>query len=332
MSQTVLFVDDEENILNSLRRLFQKSDLRILTAQSAEDALEVLRREEVAVLVSDQLMPGMKGDELLSRSRTVSPDTIRIMMTGHGDLPTALQAINSGEVFRFLLKPWENQVLRGIIDEALARHNLLHGLRNAEESTLLGLAQTIELKDPYTRGHCERVAGFAQVLGRHLELPEKLLRHIKFGSWLHDCGKIGVPESILNFRGPLTPTELATMRNHPRWGAEVAVQAQLPAEVVNVILYHHERYDGTGYPHGLAGEDIPLEARIVSIADVFDAICTDRPYAEGKSSDEALAILENLAGHGLDPGLTRDFCRLVERGTTASVAQIGTPHQPLAPV
>lgn len=165
-------------------------------------------------------------------------------------------------------------------------------------------------------------------MGRHLELPEKILRNLKFGSWLHDCGKIGVPESILNFQGPLTPTELATMRNHPRWGAEVAVQAQLPPEVINIILYHHERYDGTGYPHGLSGEDIPLEARIVAIADVFDAICTDRPYARGKTPEEALTILQNLSGHSLDPDLALVFCRLVEQGNTAGVSRIGTSELP----
>jgi len=311
MSRAVLFVDDEENILNSLKRLFQKSDIQVLTATSGSEALEVLRRMDVAVMVSDQLMPGMKGDELLVKARSVSPDTVRIMMTGHGDLPTALQAINSGEVFRFLLKPWENQVLRNIIEEALARHLLFRSMRNAEESTLLALAQTIELKDSYTRGHCERVADYALRLAGALEFSEDRARKIKFGSWLHDCGKIGVPESILNYQGPLTDNERETMRNHPRWGAEVATQAHLPAEVVNIILYHHERFDGSGYPHGIAGLEIPLEARIVAIADVFDALRTDRPYEEGKGLEEAIEILGELRGRSLDPELTDRFIQLV---------------------
>lgn len=312
MSRCVLFVDDEANILNSLKRLFQKTDIQVLTATSGSEALEILRRLDVAVMVSDQLMPGMKGDELLVKARSVSPDTVRIMMTGHGDLPTALQAINGGEVFRFLLKPWENQVLRSIIDEALARHTLFRSLRNAEESTLLALAQTIELKDAYTRGHCERVAEYALRLADELDFTPERRRNIKFGSWLHDCGKIGVPESILNFKGPLTSTETETMRNHPRWGAEVATQAHLPAEVVNIILYHHERYDGSGYPHGIAGSEIPLEARMVAIADVYDALSTDRPYHKGKTPVEAQAVLRELRGRSLDPGLTDLFLRLEE--------------------
>ncbi|AMV72254.1 response regulator [Desulfuromonas carbonis] len=311
MSRTVLFVDDEENILSSLKRLFQKSDIQVLTATSGSEALEILRRMDVAVMVSDQLMPGMKGDELLVKARSVSPDTVRIMMTGHGDLPTALQAINSGEVFRFLLKPWENQILRNIIEEALARHLLFRSMRNAEESTLLALAQTIELKDSYTRGHCERVADYALRLAAALDFSEDRSRKIKFGSWLHDCGKIGVPESILNYKGPLTANETETMRNHPRWGAEVATQAHLPAEVVNIILYHHERFDGSGYPHGITGAEIPLEARIVAIADVFDALRTDRPYEEGKSLEEAIEILRQLCGRSLDPELTDRFIQLV---------------------
>ncbi len=311
MSRTVLFVDDEENILNALKRLFQKTDIQVLIARSGEEALEMLRCFEVAVLVSDQLMPGMKGDELLVKARSLSPDTVRIMMTGHADLPTALQAINSGEVFRFLLKPWENRVLTGIIEEGLARHTLFRSLRTAEESTLLALAQTIELKDHYTRGHCERVAGFALLLADALGFSEDQRRNIKFGSWLHDCGKIGVPESILNFRGPLTPIETETMRNHPRWGAEVATQAHLPGEVINIILYHHERFDGSGYPHGISGEEIPLEARIVAVADVYDAICTDRPYAEGKGETEAGRLMQELRGQSLDPRMTDLFLKLI---------------------
>ena len=327
MSRCVLFVDDEENILNSLKRLFQKSDIQVLTATSGGEALEILRRMDVAVMVSDQLMPGMKGDELLVKARSISPDTVRIIMTGHGDLPTALQAINAGEVFRFLLKPWENQVLRSTIDEALARHTLFRSLRNAEESTLLALAQTIELKDSYTRGHCERVAGYALRLAGDLGFSADRRRNIKFGSWLHDCGKIGVPESILNFKGPLSPTETETMRNHPRWGAEVATQAHLPAEVVNIILYHHERYDGTGYPHGISGAEIPLEARLVAIADVYDALRTDRPYEKGKSAEVAQAILRDLRGRSLDPELTDLFLQQAERdlrGGTALPAEEGS--------
>ena len=311
MSRAVLFVDDEENILSSLKRLFQKSDIQVLTATSGSEALEILRRMDVAVMVSDQLMPGMKGDELLVKARSVSPDTVRIMMTGHGDLPTALQAINSGEVFRFLLKPWENQILRNIIEEALARHLLFRSMRNAEESTLLALAQTIELKDSYTRGHCERVADYALRLAASLDFSEDRCRKIKFGSWLHDCGKIGVPESILNYQGPLTANETETMRNHPRWGAEVATQAHLPAEVVNIILYHHESFDGSGYPHGIVGLEIPLEARIVAIADVFDALRTDRPYETGKDLAESVRILKELRGRSLDPELTDRFIELV---------------------
>jgi putative nucleotidyltransferase with HDIG domain len=231
-----------------------------------------------------------------------------------------LQAINSGEVFRFLLKPWENQVLRGIIEEGLARHLLFRSMRDAEEGTLLALAQTIELKDRYTRGHCERVAGYARLLAERLALPEDKQRNIKFGSWLHDCGKIGVPESILNFQGPLSPTETETMRNHPRWGAEVANQAHLPGEVVNIILSHHERFDGTGYPHGIAGDQIPLEARIVAIADVYDAILSERPYSQAKAEPEAACILQGLRGGSLDPELVEIFLDLVAEGTTATIS------------
>lgn len=303
MTTTVLFVDDEANILHSLRRLFRHEPLRVLQASSGEEALGLLRDDDVAVLISDNKMPGMGGIELLARAGGVSPDTVKILLTGYADLNTALAAINRGEVFRFVTKPWEDGELKRAVAEAVERHRLARALQDADEGKLLSLAQAIELKDAYTRGHCDRVALYALRIAEDLGLGEDLKRQLRHGSWLHDCGKIGVPEGILNKNGALTPEEFAVVRNHPAWGAEVAGHAKVSRVVANVIRHHHEKVDGTGYPDGLAGDEIPLEARIVAVADVFDALTSDRPYRPGFPWPKAAGILRSMAGAHLDPAL-----------------------------
>ncbi|RJQ52810.1 MAG: HD domain-containing protein [Nitrospiraceae bacterium] len=307
----VLFVDDEAYVLNSVERLFLDSSMKILRASSADEALDKFTKEEIAVIVSDNQMPGIKGTELLSRVRDISPDTLRILMTAHADLSVAVDAINKGEVFRFITKPWDDDALLRAVQEAVSRYQIVLSLKKQDEAKLLSIAQTIELKDPYTRGHCERVATYALIIANALGLPEKTLKDLKYGCWLHDCGKIGVPEHILNKKGTLDPKEFEIIKKHPRWGADVARQAQLPETVVEIILYHHERYDGTGYPLGIKGPDIPLEARIVTVADVYDALTSDRPYRDRFSEEKVIAIMQSMKTIIFEPRLVDIFltCR-----------------------
>ena len=307
MDNAVLLVVDEANILNALARLFLDRDVRVLRAGNGEEALGIVRREPVAVIVSDNLMPGMRGVELLSRVRDLSPDTVRVLLTGYADLPTAIEAINRGEVFRFHVKPWVDEEIVRTVDEGVRRYQLVRSLRHGDEAALRSIAQTIELKDPYTRGHCDRVAEYALTIAGSLRLSEGTLRAIKHGSWLHDCGKIGVPETILNCPGKLSAADFEVVKKHPVWGAEVGRQANLPEEVINILLYHHERFDGRGYPTGAKGTEIPIEARIVAAADVFDAMSTDRPYAKGYDRAEAMRVMGVLRGAALDPKLVDIF-------------------------
>lgn len=293
---TVMFVDDEEPVLSSLRRLFQETDHACIFCKSPLEALEVAQKERIGVVVSDNQMPVMTGIDFLGRLRKVSPDTVRIMMTAYADLGVAISAINRSEAFRFVTKPWDNDELLALVDEAVARYDMLTSMRSRDELLYRSLAHTVELKDPYTRGHCDRVADYAERLAAAIGIEEPLLTCIRHGSILHDCGKIGVPEEVLNFPGKLTHEEFEIIKQHPDWGTQVAREAGLPEAVVNVILYHHERIDGSGYPAGLAGASIPLEARIAAIADVFDAITSDRPYRKGNELDEALQIMDELDG------------------------------------
>lgn len=301
---TVLIVDDEPNILKALTRILSDDGYAITVAATPQAALDLLRSRHFAVIVSDNMMPGMSGIELLEQAKVASPDSVRIMLTGHADAQTAIDAINRGEVYRFIAKPWETEAVRETVRDAANRSGMIRSLRRGDEATLRSLAQTIELKDSYTRGHCDRVAAYALKLAGALGIDEERKRQIKYGCWLHDCGKIGVPEAILNYNGPLSPEQLAVMQKHPQWGADVARQARLPEAVVNIILHHHEKYGGGGYPAGVKGEAIPLEARIVAVADVYDALATDRPYRKGFDKEKTMNIMTQMTAEGeLDPRL-----------------------------
>ena len=306
-ADTVLFVDDEQNILNAVKRLFMSDTIDVLTASTALEGMELMKRNTVAVIVSDNMMPGMNGIAFLEWTKTVSPDSVRILMTGYADLHSAIESINRGEVFRFVTKPWNDTELSQIVLDSIDRYKIVSSIKSADEAKLLSLAQTIELKDPYTKGHCERVATYALMLADGMDLSDVMKKNIKYGSWLHDCGKIGVPEIILNKPSELDDEQFATMKKHSRWGAVVAKTAQLPEPVVNIALYHHERFNGEGYPLGLKGINIPLEARVVAIADAFDAMTSDRPYRKKLSKEEAIAVITKSKSSSFDPALVDIF-------------------------
>lgn len=307
MTPVILFVDDEPSILAASRRIFLEEPVEVITACGGEEALAMLRERDVAVIVSDNMMPGMTGIQFLEKSKLIAPDAMRILMTGYADIQAAIDAINRGGVFRFLTKPWDNDHFRKTVLEGIREHHVVVALKSADEAKLLSLAQTIELKDHYTRGHCENVAKYALAIAAVAGISGDGMKDIKYASWLHDCGKIGVPEEILNYPGRLTEEMLFVVRKHSEWGADVAKKAALPDAVIGAILHHHEKYDGTGYPMNLSGSAIPLGARIVAIADVYDALTTDRPYRKAMPKEEALKIVCDGRGSWFDPELADLF-------------------------
>ncbi len=317
MAEQILFVDDEQYILEIAQAIFEDEGLSIMTATSGEEALEKVRAGEVAVVVSDNHLGGMTGLELLSLVKALSPDTVKILMTGFADLETAIEAINRVEVFRFIVKPWENSQLVELVTDALKRYRLIKSIVRGDEAAMLSLVRALELKDSYTKGHSERVAGYALSVARKVGLSEQKLKSVQYGSWLHDCGKIGVSENILNYEGPLDDAETHIVRNHPMWGADVARKARLSEAIVNIILFHHERFDGKGYPSGLCGAEIPIEARIVAVADIYDALTTERPYRKAYGKERALQMLISMKGNVLDPELVDAFSEVKkEEGET----------------
>ena len=308
---TLLLLDDDQNVLNSLRRLFAR-DFDIFMSTSGPEALDLLARNEVSVIVSDNLMPGMKGTEFLQHAKRIAPDSVRIMLTGHGDMQAAVEAINEGEVYKFVTKPWDNNELKATVLNSVARHRLIRSLRKADEYYLHSIAQTIELKDHYTKGHCERVARYAVAVAEAMGLDRKFREEVRRGAWLHDGGKIGVPEAILNWPGRLSEEQMAVVRQHPGWGADVIKLAHLSEPIFNIALYHHEHVDGTGYPCGLRQDQIPIEARIVNVADIFDALTSERPYRPRMDRQRAVNVLAKGKSNYSDPGIVELFIEVLE--------------------
>ncbi len=307
MSERVLVVDDDKAVLEFSKHELKGIGCQIVTLNDPVAALSYMGSQEVAVLVTDNNMPVMCGLELIEKANNISSETVKIIMSAYADLSVALCAINQCQVFKFVSKPWKPKEMFETVTDALQRYRTLQTLRRENEDVLRSLAQTIELKDPSTRGHCDRVASFAVELAKILGLSVDMQREIKYGGWLHDCGKIGVPGHVLNAQRKLEADEYELVKNHSNWGADVAKKANLSAVVVNIIQCHHERYDGKGYPDGVQGEDIPIEARIVSVADVFDALSMDRPYRKGLSLEETLDLIISMKGKELDPFLVNLF-------------------------
>ena len=330
MAAEILFVDDNNLVLQFSRDLFLSKGIEILTASDAAEALELFKHHEIAVVVSDNMMPGMTGLDFLAALRSISPDTVKVLISSYVDLPTALTAINTSEVYRYLLKPYRNEEILEVVKEGLRRYRTVHAIRREDEAVLRSLAQTIELKDPSTKGHCDRVAVYALMIANAMGMPKETQRQIKYGSWLHDCGKIGVSEVILNGAGKLSEEEFDTMKMHTHWGADVAEKAGLSEVARNIIRYHHERYDGTGYPEGLSGERIPLETRIVSVADVYDALTMDRPYRKGYPDAEARELIRSLSGTFLDPEIVSVFFKVVPEGPIPTTEELSPPSDLVA--
>jgi len=350
----VLFVDDEVNILKSLARLFRAEPVRVFTASSAPEALALLASEPVQVVVSDQRMPGTTGVRLLAQVRERRPDVVRILLTGHTEIGVAIEAINHGEIFRLLTKPWNDDELRAIVRQALAdcairaevtrlnkltqaqnqslqemNHSLERKvaertgeleaknreLRTAYLSTVRALSEAVDAKDPYTRGHSERVGVYASRIARELNCKREFIERIYLAGLLHDIGKIGVPDAIIGKPEKLTSAEYELMKRHPEIGARILEPVAFLADIVPCVRHHHEWYDGSekGYPERLAATEIPYPSRIILVADTVEAMTSDRPYRKALPFSRMVDEIERFKGTQFDPAAADAFLRIAER-------------------
>jgi putative two-component system response regulator len=325
-SGTILLADDDKGIRRSLSLYLAKLGYTMLEAENGRDALELIDRGAPFLVLADLAMPHMGGMEILEYVRIQRPEVDVILMTGHVDARAAIDGIKAG-AFDFLKKPFLLDELRVAVHRVRERQELLRLLQERERvsrehmlEVMVGLANIIDAKSQYTREHSDRVARYAKAFARFLQLPAERFVNISFGAKLHDIGKVGTPDHILNSTGPLSKADRLVIMDHPSAGAKILEPMWVIKDIVPMVRLHHENWDGSGYPDGLVGAETPMEARIVKIADYFDAITSIRPYREPMTHRDACGVLATEEGKQLDPELTRAFIGMIESDVLASPA------------
>lgn len=327
-----LIVDDEAALRTLLRRLMEAEGFECWEAPSGEAALAVVRATSIPLMLADYHMPHMNGGELLRIVQQESPDTAVVMITAVSDVDLAVRCLEAGAL-DYVTKPFGIEEVRARVTQALEKRRLLMEnrayrselearvalqARKYEElflASLQSLADALEVKDAYTWGHSTRVSQYAMAIAREMRLSGPALEQLELGSRLHDIGKIGVREEILNKDGALTDDEYAHVMEHPviGWRLLAPLLRDMPMALA-VVRSHHERFDGHGIPDQMRGFEIPVEARITAVADSFDAMTSGRIYRNGLSIPDARAELRRCAGSQFDPVCVAAFERAIDAG------------------
>ena len=339
----ILVVDDELGPREALRMIL-RDDYRVFTADCGRQALSYLDGSEFDLVILDIRMPDINGIDLLAEVKRKAPETEVVMITAYASVDTATNALRKGAL-DYLTKPFDSSSVKEAVEKGLSRRTTTTAIRdrlsdlqvvneslkeeieraynNIQEhylETVRSLIAAIDAKDSYTKGHQERVALFTMILGKEMGLSAGELKQLQQAAILHDIGKIGVPEHILRKPSALTPQELNIIQQHPVIGAEIISPVGFLKDVVPIILYHHEKYDGTGYPEGIRREKIPRCARIIAVADAIDAMLSERPYVSARPAEQVREHLKLFSGTQFDPEIAAVALRidLPSRRITAS--------------
>lgn len=340
----VLAVDDEPTACKLISFFLRPPTFHCVTAGNGEEALACLGQATFDAVISDLQMPGMSGLQLLAEIRNRSPHVAFLVTTGVDDVDVGVAAMRSG-ADDYLVKPLSENVLVASLERALQKQRLeqelanyrqrlevmvaertdqwkqaLHQLGESYEATLRALGAAIELRDRETAGHSQRVCRYSLEIARAMHLTGEEMESLTRGAYLHDIGKLGVPDAILLKPGALTPNERAVMQQHVKIGFDLVKGIPFLADAAETVLAHHERYDGSGYPRGLKAEQIPLLARIFAVADSFDAITSDRPYRRASSLEDGWDTIRRGAGRLFDPQVVNAFLNVPMR-TWHDIAQ-----------
>jgi len=331
-SARCLVVDDDPLVRRTLARVLQAQGMAVLEAGSAQEALDLLADQgSVPLVLTDIYMPGMSGIELLSEIRQRYPDTAVVIITGVAEVGSAVESLQLGAL-DYLCKPIQIDEVRARIHNALERHRLtienrylqqsyqdrleeqLRELSRRNKEMFLGQIQMavrmLEKKDIYTRGHSDRVAAYSVKTAIQMGFTGGILDQIRLGGMLHDIGKIGTRDAVLNKPGPLTAEEFAEIRQHVQEGEEILEPLRRDHPIVlDIARSHHEHLDGSGFPDHLTGDAIPLVARIVAVTDAFDAMTTNRAYRPSRSPEQAREELSQWSGRQFDPAVVAAFQR-----------------------
>ncbi|MBZ5628173.1 MAG: response regulator [Acidobacteriia bacterium] len=336
-AERILIVDDEEAIREIVHSMLMMAGYRCQQASSGIEALAILESgEQFDLMLSDLMMAEMDGIALLERTKEKYPDMPVVMVTAVHDISVALKAIRDG-AYDYLLKPFEREQLQAIVRRALENRRLklenrayqtnlealvtarteqlrqtMQDLERSYDITLEALGDALDLKDAETEGHSKRVTAFTIAMAHGIGLPQDKIRVIARGAFLHDIGKMAIPDSILRKPGALTQEEITRMQEHCYSGYQMLRKIPFLTEAAEIVYSHQERWDGTGYPRGLKGNDIPLGARLFSIADTLDAIMSDRPYRAAQTFSAAREEIMRWSGRQFDPEVVKVFLSIPE--------------------
>ena len=313
----ILIVDDEEDNLALLYRTL-RGKYSITKANSAIAALEILKNEQYDCILSDHKMPLMDGVEFLKRVYDIQPKTMRLLVTAYSDVKILIDAINYAKIYRYIKKPYSPDELLMIVDNALETYqlkldneNLIQDLKELFSGTVKAIIEALDAKDSFTLGRSRRVAFYALKIVNKMALTHTEASKIELAGLLHDIGMIGVAEEILNKTQKLTEEEFEKIKMHVQYSVKILEDIKQLYEITEIIKYHHEYYNGCGYPFGLKGEEIPLGSRIIAIADAYDSMVSNRAYRNSLTSEQAVEILKQGAGKQFDPNLVQIFINIL---------------------
>ncbi len=334
---SVLVVDDEEPIRNALKKFLSQQGYDVVTASSGDEALRVMQRQKISVLLLDVRMPGRSGIDLVPQVLELEPSIAVLMLTAVNDATTAALCMQRGAM-DYLTKPIDLSDLARAILRAIRRRDSMMEQANLNQwlkeevavrtaelrreraklerlsvATLEALVNALEAKDPFIRGHSARVADLGAMIAADLGLTDEQVEQVRMAGRLHDIGKIGIREEILTKEGPLTAEEYEQVKQHVVVGSQILAPLSHLGEIITFVRSHHERWDGQGYPDRLVGEAIPLGARILAAAEIYDALTTARPYQEKMPPDVAVERMRDLASGVLDPAVYKALEASVRR-------------------
>jgi putative two-component system response regulator len=314
----VLCVDDEPDILKLMTRLLERLDLSVTTAARPQAALDLFDHDRFDLVITDIRMPGMDGHAFLAEIRARDPQVPVIVATGHASLDNAIRALRDG-ASGMLVKPFTGEEFGKEVTAALERARLRHDALRYRyvtpilDGVALALTAAIEARDLETGEHCRQLGWMGERVARLMGLPELEQTTIRIGGYLHDVGKIAIADRILLKPGPLTDEEYTEMQRHAEIGATIVSTHEAMTGIAQIVRHHHERFDGRGYPDRLAGDAVPLGARIISIADALSAMTSDRPYRQAIALEPAWDEIVRNSGSQFDPAVVKTFGTMVER-------------------
>ncbi len=314
----ILIVDDEPDNLQLLYRTLRR-DYDVTKAQGPLEALDILKNQEFECILSDHKMPDMDGVEFLKRAKDLYPETSCLLVTAYSDVEILMNAINYAKIYKYIKKPYSPEELLHNVQLALEYYQLkkdnkqiLYDLKDLFSGTINAIMDALDSKDSYTLGRSRRVAFYTSKIIEKLDLTKTQRAEIELAALLHDIGMIGVKEEILHKVEALSDEEREEIKKHILYSVKILEDIKQLDRVTEIIKYHHEFYNGEGYPNRVKGNDIPLGARIIAIADAFDSLVSFRPYREGLTSENAIKKIEEQRGKQFDPELLDVFESVVD--------------------